>query len=72
MASNSHERPVRPVARINTGRRASAPVDNLLWAAVKRYAVDHDRNMHVIVDEIFTDWLDRVGYLDLFEQEGER
>lgn len=72
MVSNSHDRPVRPVARINTGKRANAPLDTLLWAALKQYAVDHDRNMHVLVDQIFSEWLEGVGYLEPLMQEGER
>ena len=72
MVSNSHDRPVRPVARIDTARRSNAPLDSQLWSALKQYAVDHDRNMHVLVDEVFSQWLESVGYLEPYMQEGER
>ena len=72
MVSNSHDRPVRPVARIDRSKRTSAPVDHRLMAFVKQYAVDHDRNVHVLVDRIFSEWLESVGYLEPFDQEGER
>ena len=68
MVSN-HERRASS-ARIDRGRRGNAPVDHRLMAFVKQYAVDHDRNVHVLVDQIFSNWLDSVGYLEPLDQEG--